>query len=161
MKSKRILFLLSLLALTLLLSACAPAKPAVDPLPSGPAIDPVPTLPAEQKETDMPKAEYRSLSAKDAKARIDSGDKLIILDVREDYEFAAGHIPGAVLLPVGQIKDLAAEVLPDKNAEILLYCRSGNRSRTAALQLVELGYTNVHDFGGIISWPYETVKESP
>ncbi len=158
MKKKQMLLLLGLLSVSMLLSACAPAAPAV---PGGPAIDPVPTLPAEQKETDMPKAEYKKLSAQDAKARIDSGDALIILDVREDDEFAAGHIPGAVLLPVGQITSRAGDVLPDKDAEILLYCRSGNRSRTAAMQLIELGYTNVHDFGGIISWPYETVKESP
>lgn len=150
MKKKQTLLVLSLLGLSLLLSACAPAQHAPTPAP---------VAQAEQKESDMPKAEYKKLSAQEAKARIDSGDELIILDVREDYEYSAGHISGALLLPVGQIAQKAPELLPDKNAEILLYCRSGNRSRTAALQMVELGYTNVYDFGGIINWPYETVKQ--
>lgn len=148
MKKKRTLLALSLLSLSLLLSACAPAQHA-------PAA--TPAAQTEQSPAATPKAEYKKLTAQEAKARMDSGDKLFIVDVREDFEFAGGHIPDAVLLPGGQISLKAAEVLPDKDAEILLYCRSGSRSRQAALQMIDLGYTNVYDFGGIINWPYEVV----
>ena len=119
MRKKRTLFALSLLSLSLLLSACAPAQPAPSASPAA-VTEPTPAA--------SPKAEYKKLTAQEAKARIDSGDELVILDVREDYEYSAGHISGALLLPVGQIAQKAPELLPDKNAEILLYCRSGNRS---------------------------------
>ena len=67
------------------------------------------------------------------------------------------HIPGAVLLPVGSIdEDTAAEVIPEKDSTVLVYCRSGNRSKTASSALAELGYTNIYEFGGITTWPYET-----
>jgi len=77
--------------------------------------------------------------------------------VREQSEYDAGHISGAVLLPVGSIAEKAAETLPDKNAVLLVYCRSGNRSKTASETLLGLGYTQVYDFGGIIDWPYDVV----
>ena len=80
----------------------------------------------------------------------------MILDVREQDEFDAGHIPGAVLLPVGTItEDTAAAVIDDLDTVVLVYCRSGNRSKTASQALADLGYTNVYEFGGINSWPYE------
>ena len=114
--------------------------------------------PAEQ--TPSPKlAEYHKISASDAKARLDSGDELILLDVRTKEEFDTGHIAGAVLLPNETIVDTPPEVLPDLDAEILIYCRSGNRSAQATNKLVAMGYTNVYDFGGIIDWPYEVVTE--
>ena len=82
---------------------------------------------------------------------------VIILDVREQDEYDSGHIPGAVLLPVGSIdEDTAAEVIPEKDSTVLVYCRSGNRSKTASSALAELGYTNIYEFGGINTWPYET-----
>ena len=90
---------------------------------------------------------------------MDSGDELILLDVRTKEEFDAGHIAGAVLLPNETIVDTPPEALPDKDAEILIYCRSGNRSAQAANKLVAMGYTNVYDFGGIIDWPFEVVTE--
>ena len=81
---------------------------------------------------------------------------VIVLDVRERDEFDTGHIPGAVLLPVGTItKDTAAAVIPKLDSVVLVYCRSGNRSKTASQALVNLGYTNVYEFGGINTWPYE------
>ena len=81
---------------------------------------------------------------------------VIVLDVRERDEFDAGHIPGAVLLPVGTItKDTAAAVIPKLDSVVLVYCRSGNRSKTASQALVNLGYTNIYEFGGINTWPYE------
>ena len=114
--------------------------------------------PAEPTPTSKP-AEYHKISAADAKARLDSGDELILLDVRTKEEFDAGHIAGAVLLPNETILDSQPDVLPDLNTEILIYCRSGNRSAQAANKLVAMGYTNVYDFGGIIDWPYEVVTE--
>ena len=83
--------------------------------------------------------------------------EVIILDVREQDEYDSGHIPGAVLLPVGSIDETtAAEVIPEKDSTVLVYCRSGNRSKTASSTLAELGYTNIYEFGGINTWPYET-----
>ena len=82
--------------------------------------------------------------------------EVLILDVREQDEYDSGHIPGAVLLPVGSItEESAAEVIPEKDATVLVYCRSGNRSKTAAKALAELGYTGIYEFGGITTWPYE------
>ena len=81
---------------------------------------------------------------------------VIVLDAREQSEFDGGHIPGAVLLPVGTItEETASAVIPELDAVVLVYCRSGNRSKTASEKLVNLGYTNVYEFGGILSWPYE------
>ena len=81
---------------------------------------------------------------------------VVILDVREQDEFDSGHIPGAVLLPVGTIaEDSAAAVIPETDTTVLVYCRSGNRSKTASDALVKLGYTQIYEFGGINTWPYE------
>lgn len=104
-------------------------------------------------------AEYKRISAEEAKTRMDSGDEAIILDVRTEGEFNAGHIPGAILIPNETIADKMPGLLPDLDAEILIYCRSGNRSAQAARKLIQIGYTNVYDFGGINSWPYDIVKE--
>ena len=111
-----------------------------------------------QEASDQGAAEYHKISVEKAKVALDSGE-FILLDVREQYEYNEGHIPGAVLLPSGSVAAMAAEVLPDPDQKILVYCRSGNRSKTAANTLVGLGYTQVYDFGGIIDWPYEVVKE--
>lgn len=100
-------------------------------------------------------AAYRQISQEEAKEMMDAGDA-VVLDVREQSEYDEGHIPGAVLLPVGSIdEDTAAAVIPEKSAMVLVYCRSGNRSKTAAAALAELGYTDVCEFGGINTWPYE------
>ena len=99
---------------------------------------------------------YRQISQEEAKAMMDA-QEVILLDVREQDEYDSGHIPGAVLLPVGNIdEDTAAEVIPEKDSAVLVYCRSGNRSKTASSALAELGYTNIYEFGGINTWPYET-----
>lgn len=102
---------------------------------------------------------YQTISAAEAKKMMDEEKEVIILDVRTLEEYNAGHIEGAVLLPVTDIEKEAANVLPDKDATILVYCRSGNRSQTASQKLVDLGYTKVFDFGGIINWPYNVVTE--
>lgn len=99
---------------------------------------------------------YQQISQEEAKEMMDTQD-VIILDVREQDEYDSGHIPGAVLLPVGTIdEETAAEVIPEKDSTVLVYCRSGNRSKTASSALSELGYTNIYEFGGINTWPYET-----
>ena len=97
-----------------------------------------------------------SLTQEEAKEMMDT-QEVIILDVREQDEYDSGHIPGAVLLPVGMIDETtAAEVIPETDSTVLVYCRSGNRSKTASSTLAELGYTNIYEFGGINTWPYET-----
>lgn len=101
-------------------------------------------------------SDYQQISQEEAKEMMDTQD-VIILDVREQDEYDSGHIPGAVLLPVGTIdEETAAEVIPEKDSTVLVYCRSGNRSKTASSALSELGYTNIYEFGGINTWPYET-----
>ena len=101
---------------------------------------------------------YQLISQETAKEMMDT-QKVVVLDVREEYEFDAGHIPGAVLLPVGTItEDTAAAVIDELDTVVLVYCRSGNRSKTASQALVDLGYTDVYEFGGINTWPYEIEK---
>ena len=104
------------------------------------------------------KAMYQQITAEEAKKIMDSGEEHIILDTREQDEFDEGHIPGAILIPYTEIENKAEEMLPDKDAQILVYCRSGRRSKIASESLAKLGYTNVKEFGGIIDWPYEVVK---
>lgn len=101
------------------------------------------------------KTAYTQITQDDAKRMMDEQD-VIILDVREDYEYDAGHIKGAVLLPLGSIsEESAASVIPDKDSTVLVYCRSGNRSKTASKALADLGYTEIYEFGGITTWKYD------
>ena len=100
-------------------------------------------------------AVYVNITAEEAKQIMDNEEGYIILDVRTQEEYDQGHIPGAILIPDTEINARAEEVLTDKNQLILVYCRSGRRSKLAAEALVELGYTNIKEFGGIIDWPYE------
>ena len=98
---------------------------------------------------------YQQITQEAAKEMMDT-QEVLILDVREQHEYDSGHIHGAVLLPVGTItKDTAAAVIDDLDTVVLVYCRSGNRSKTASQALVDLGYTNIYEFGGINDWPYE------
>lgn len=97
-----------------------------------------------------------TMSPAQAKKRLDTA---VVLDVREPNEYATGHLPGAVLLPLGTIDaDSATRVIPTKDSEVLVYCRSGARSRRAVRRLLELGYTQAVNIGGITSWPYETER---
>lgn len=107
------------------------------------------------EEKDMT---YTQITATEAKALMDSEENFIILDVRTAAEYAEGHIADAVLIPHEEITAKAEEVLLDKAQLILVYCRSGRRSKIAAEALVALGYTNVKEFGGIIDWPYEVIQ---
>lgn len=101
---------------------------------------------------------YEQISGEEAKKIMDSETGYIIIDARTQEEFDEGHIENAILIPEYEISERAEKELPDKNQLILVYCRSGRRSKIAAQALVELGYTNVKEFGGIIDWKYEVVK---
>ena len=101
---------------------------------------------------------FEQITAEEAKKIMNSGEEHIILDVRAQNEYDQGHIPGAILIPHTEIENRAEDELPDKDKLILVYCRSGRRSKIAAESLAKLGYTNVKEFGGIIDWPYEVEK---
>jgi rhodanese-related sulfurtransferase len=101
---------------------------------------------------------YVSISAEEAKALMDSEKNYVIIDARTQEEYDEGHIEGAILMPEYEVSSRAEKELKDKNQLILVYCRSGRRSKIAAQALADLGYTNVKEFGGIIDWPYEIIK---
>lgn len=98
---------------------------------------------------------YQQVDAETAKKLMDTEDDYVILDARTQAEYDESHIPGAILIPHDTVTTAAEDALPDKGQLILVYCRSGNRSKQASQALVDLGYTNVVEFGGINSWPYE------
>ena len=128
-------FLLPILFFTLMLTGCAAG--------------------AGTKE----KGTYRQISMDEAVVMMKNESDYIILDVRRPDEFALGHIPGAVNVPNEIIGSDEISELPDKAQLILVYCRSGRRSKEAAEKLVALGYTNIVEFGGILDWTGETVVE--
>ena len=101
---------------------------------------------------------YKNISPYNAMKMIkDISIYTIIVDVRRSDEYAAGHIRGAVNIPLSRILTDSTRLLPDKSREIIVYCHSGERSKTACLELCNMGYTNVYDLGGIIDWPFEVV----
>ena len=108
----------------------------------------------QAKENDQG-AVYVNITAEEAKQIMDNEEGYIILDVRTQEEYNQGHISGVIVISHEEITEKAEEVLTDKDQLILVYCRSGRRSKIAAEALVELGYTNIKEFGGIIDWPYE------
>jgi rhodanese-related sulfurtransferase len=101
---------------------------------------------------------YRQVSAEEAKRMMDEEENYVILDVRTKEEYDEGHIPGAILIPDFEIESRAEKELTDHDQLILVYCRSGNRSKSASQKLSDLGYSNIVDFGGIINWPYDIDK---
>lgn len=102
---------------------------------------------------------YRQVTTEEAVNIMQTEENYVILDVRTAQEFASGHIPGAALLPNETIGTEDIPLLPDQDQLILVYCRSGNRSKQAAEKLAQLGYTNIVEFGGINSWTGEIVTE--
>ncbi len=104
------------------------------------------------------KGMYTQITAEEAKNIMDSGEEFVLLDVREQDEFDSGHIPGAILIPYTEIETLAQKMIPDKDKQILVYCRSGRRSKIASEALSNLGYTDVKEFGGITDWHYTMEK---
>ena len=109
--------------------------------------------------TDHTVKVYRQITMNEAASIMKSEKDYIILDVRRPDEFSAGHIPNAINVPNEIIGTSEISELPDKNQLILVYCRSGRRSKEASQKLVDLGYTNIVEFGGILDWSGETVKE--
>ena len=107
-----------------------------------------------QEETKQ-EAVYMNITAQEAKEIMDRESGYVILDVRTREEYDQGRIPGAIVISHEEVADKAEETLTDKDQLILVYCRSGRRSKIAAEALVELGYTNILEFGGILDWPYE------
>ena len=147
---KKVLCIISIL-LCILLTACGNDS-SIGII--GGADGPTSIIVSEKGE----KAMYEQITAEEAKKIMDSGEEHIILDTREQDEFDEGHIPGAILIPYAEIENKAEAMLPDKDKLILVYCRSGRRSKIAAESLSKLGYTNIKEFGGIIDWTYEIEK---
>ena len=138
---RQILLFAALAASLALLSGCALSKAKKD------------------KAEDMPdNAAYHKISAEEAYEMMVS-QEVVIVDVRTPEEYDGGHIPNAILVPNESIGDDMPEALPDKEATLLIYCRSGRRSKEASEKLLKLGYKSIYEFGGIIDWPYELVKE--
>ena len=119
---------------------------------------PLSTAAPTTKTTEMINMTYEQISQSEAKEIMDTKSDYIIIDARTQEEYDEGHIENAILIPEYEIQEKAPELIPDKNALILVYCRSGRRSKIASEALAELGYTNVKEFGGIIDWEYEIVK---
>lgn len=140
MKTRIARTICALLALTLL-SACGQNKSAENP---------------DNASTAQPSA-YQKITAEAGKALLDSGAALTLVDVRRADEYEAAHIPSAINIPNESIADTQPDALPDLNGTVLVYCRTGVRSKQAADKLVEMGYTDVQDMGGIADWPYVTV----
>ena len=109
------------------------------------------------QESEDVKPQYRAISPKDALAMKQNNHSVVYLDVRTPGEYMGGHLPDAVNLPLDALNKVES-MFPDKNVELLVYCRSGARSRTAANILVSMGYTQVYDLGGIMNWPYDIVR---
>lgn len=98
---------------------------------------------------------YNRVSFKEAKELMDSGKPYVLIDTRTDEEFGIEHAEGATVLPVDDIdKDSAKAVIPDTDTAILVYCRTGQRSKLAAEKLIELGYKHIYDIGSLVGWPY-------
>ena len=108
----------------------------------------------QDKEMEQ-EAVYMNITAQQAKELMDNREGYIILDTRTQEEYEESRIPGAILIPYDEITEKAESILTDKDQLILVYCRSGRRSKIAADALVALGYTNIKEFGGIMDWPYE------
>ena len=108
-----------------------------------------------QNRENNREAVYVNITAQQAKEIMDTEKGYVILDTRTQEEYDEGHIPGAILIPYDEILEKAESVLTEKDQLILVYCRSGRRSKLASEDLVKLGYTNIKEFGGIIDWPYE------
>ena len=111
-----------------------------------------------KKANEMSTVKYIKLKPQEAKEKLDSDSSILLVDVRTPEEYAQERINGSVNLPDYDIQDKAAQVLPDKQAKIYLYCRSGRRSEAAAKELIDMGYTNVYEFGGILERPYEITR---
>ena len=117
------------------------------------------TDPKETTKTSVEENTYRQISMKEAEEMMVTENNYVILDVRTLQEFNEGHIPGAICIPNETIGSEEIPQLPEKDQLILVYCHSGNRSKQASQKLVQLGYTNVVEFGGILDWTGEVERD--
>jgi len=113
----------------------------------------------QNEAVSEPEGEVLMISPEEAKENLDNDSEIILLDVRTLMEYEDEHIEGSVLLPLDELAEKASEIIPNQEKTYYVYCRSGNRSATAAQLLVDMGYKNIHDLGGIIDWPYDTVNK--
>lgn len=143
---------LPLLLCLLLLAGCGQINRSETSLP------PSSQAQETQEGVTMEPNSYEQITPKEAKTMMDEQEEYVLLDVRAQFEFDEGHIEGAILIPHTEIANRAEEELTDKEADILVYCRSGSRSKMAAQALADLGYINVYEFGGLLDWPYDIVK---
>lgn len=141
-KPANIIYLISAILLIGLISGCSSKN--AEPIKDGSA--------------STKKSSFNNITPEEANKRLDSEKGIILLDVRTKEEYDTGHIKGSMLIPIDNLKVEAENKLKDKDSPIFVYCRSGNRSVTAAKILVKLGYRNVYNLGGINNWPYEVVK---
>lgn len=166
---KKLILIASLSLIALIIASCSSKK--ADNTNLTPETTPKTTIPTETNDTDISEPEtstiptpspshepYLNITGEEAKRIMDSGVPHIILDVRSEAEYRTGHIEGAILIPHTEIDQKAPSMLPDKDALILVYCRSGNRSKVASEALLDLGYKNIREFGGITDWQYGVVN---
>jgi phage shock protein E len=142
LKHRNIIFLISTALLIGLLSGCSVVTNKAN----------------KERSTVSKQASFNNITPEEAKKRLDSEKGIILLDVRTKEEYDSGHVKDSVLIPVDILEEEAETKLNDKEAPIFVYCKSGNRSTTAAKILVEQGYKNVYNLGGINKWPYGVVK---
>lgn len=112
-----------------------------------------------QKAEELKAGMYQTITPKEVKDKIKKKEEMELIDVRTQQEYEQGHIETSKLMPLDTLEKKSQEELVDRNKEIIVYCRSGVRSKQAAQILINKGYTNVKDLGGIQDWPYEIVKE--
>ena len=115
---------------------------------------------SEVRTTTSAAANYQQITQEKAKEMMQADDGHIIVDVRRQDEYDSGHIPGAILIPNESIGTEQPKELPDLDQVILIYCRSGRRSKEASQKLADMGYTHIYEFGGIIDWTGEVVTNS-
>ncbi len=108
-----------------------------------------------ESPSDNAASAYQSITPSEAKERLEKEEDAILLDVRTPAEYEEAYIPGSLLIPLQVLRDEAEKKIPDKETPVFVICRTGSRSRDAVRILTDLGYTNVYDLGGILSWPYE------
>ena len=147
--------ILAILMLAVTLTACGMEEAADDSMILNETTETMETT----ETTEDVLVPYEQITAEDAKKLMDTESDYSIVDARTEEEYAEGHIPGAILIPEYEITDRAQSELQDKDQLILVYCRSGRRSKIASQALADLGYTNVKEFGGIIDWPYDVVTD--
>jgi phage shock protein E len=104
------------------------------------------------------KTAYKRISPKEAKKHLDNDKNVLLIDVRTSEEFHDARIPNSISVPLNNLKSLIEKTAPNKDTELIIYCRSGARAATACSELVKMGYTNINNLGGIMSWPFDTVR---